>query len=193
MSDFQESDVLSGLAHATSSERDMSPLEAEVIALFDELRERLLRYLLTFRLLVIQDCEEIVQEAFLALFRHLQLGRSRHNLQAWLFRVVHNLALKRIQRTRRDSQSFVELSSGAAEFTADPALNPEDALTLGETQRRLARAVEALPEQDRQCLALRAEGLRYREIAAVLDMSLGSVSKSLERSLGRIARVAERC
>jgi len=49
-----------------------------------------------------------------------------------------------------------------------------------------------LPEQSRRCLFLRAEGLRYREIAQVLDMSLGAVSLSLARSLARIARAVER-
>jgi RNA polymerase sigma-70 factor (ECF subfamily) len=39
---------------------------------------------------------------------------------------------------------------------------------------------------------LRAEGLRYREIAGALAMSLGAVSMSLARSLARIARAAER-
>jgi RNA polymerase sigma-70 factor (ECF subfamily) len=48
-----------------------------------------------------------------------------------------------------------------------------------------------LPEQSRCCLYLRAEGLRYREIAEILDMSLGSVANCLERSLARIARAAE--
>ena len=52
--------------------------------------------------------------------------------------------------------------------------------------------LQALPEQNRWCLYLRAEGLRYREIAEVLDMSLGSVSLCLERSLARVARAAER-
>ena len=46
----------------------------------------------------------------------------------------------------------------------------------------------ALPEQDRQCLFLRSEGLRYREIGTVLGMSLGAVSQSLARSLARISR-----
>ena len=55
----------------------------------------------------------------------------------------------------------------------------------------LADVVGALPEQDRRCLFLRAEGLRYREIAETLDMSLGAVSISLARSLARIARFAE--
>ena len=52
--------------------------------------------------------------------------------------------------------------------------------------------VQALPEQSRWCLYLRAEGLRYREIAEVLGMSLGAVSLSLERSLALIARAAQR-
>ena len=56
----------------------------------------------------------------------------------------------------------------------------------------LLPAVEALPEQDRRCLFLRAEGLRYREITEILEMSLGAVSLSLARSLARIARSTER-
>jgi RNA polymerase sigma-70 factor, ECF subfamily len=46
----------------------------------------------------------------------------------------------------------------------------------------------AVPEQDRRCLALRAEGLTYREIAEVLNISLGAVGGSLGRSLARFAR-----
>jgi RNA polymerase sigma-70 factor (ECF subfamily) len=61
-----------------------------------------------------------------------------------------------------------------------------------QTRQRVLAVVEALPEQDRRCLFLRAEGLRYREIAGILDMSLGAVSVSLSRSLARIARSAER-
>jgi RNA polymerase sigma-70 factor (ECF subfamily) len=51
--------------------------------------------------------------------------------------------------------------------------------------------LRALPEQDRCCLYLRAEGLRYREIAAALGMSLGAVSIALTRSLARMGRVDE--
>jgi RNA polymerase sigma-70 factor (ECF subfamily) len=52
---------------------------------------------------------------------------------------------------------------------------------------RLLAVVRALPERDRQCLFLRAEGLRYREIAEALGMSLGAVAASLSRSLGKLA------
>ncbi len=52
--------------------------------------------------------------------------------------------------------------------------------------------MRALPEQDRACLALRAEGIRYREIAEILGVSLGTVALSLERSLAKLSRVQER-
>jgi RNA polymerase sigma-70 factor (ECF subfamily) len=59
-------------------------------------------------------------------------------------------------------------------------------------QIRLFGVWQALPEQDRHCLSLRAEGLTYREISQVLDMSLGAISLSLARSLARFARADER-
>ena len=71
-----------------------SEIEEEVIFLFDQLHDRLSGYLLSFGLTV-HDAEDIVQETFIALFRHLQLGRPRRNLRGWIFRVGHNLALKR--------------------------------------------------------------------------------------------------
>ena len=160
-----------------------SALEREVVEQFDLMRERLLRYLLGFGLTA-QDSEEIVQETFLALFQHLQRGRSRRNLRGWLFRVAHNLGLRKRQRMRATEE--------VGDSVIDPAPNPEDRCAISQTERRLLAVLRALPEQDRRCLSLRAEGLRYREIAEVLDMSLGAVSIALTRSLARIARSAER-
>ncbi len=57
-----------------------------------------------------------------------------------------------------------------------------------ERQSHLQAVVKALPEQDRCCLALRAEGMPYREIAGVLGISLGSVAASLERSIAKLKR-----
>jgi len=69
-----------------------SDLEREIIVFFDAYRNRLLAYVMAFRISS-HDSEEIVQEVFLSLFRHLQMGKSRKNIQAWMFRVAHNLAL----------------------------------------------------------------------------------------------------
>ena len=169
-------------------EAPASPWVEEVVGLFDQWRDRLLRYVISFGLPV-EDGEDVVQEVFLSLFRHLREGRSRSHLRAWTFRVAHNQALKRRQRI--GSRQLVD-EGALPDLLPDPNPSPEDQMAASQRRKRVLAVVSALPEQDRRCLILRAEGLRYREIAAVLDISLGAVSLSLERCLARLARAAGR-
>jgi RNA polymerase sigma-70 factor, ECF subfamily len=177
-------------AGQSRSEREpATPADEQlVIGLFDELRGGLMRYLLGLGVRS-QDGEELIQEVFLALFEHLRRGRSRQNLRGWLFRVAHNLGLKRRMANAREKA--MELEAERAESRLDSADDPEKQLLNAQRHQRLQAIMQALPEQDQWCLSLRAEGLRYREIADVLDMSLGSVSASLARSLARLSRADE--
>lgn len=162
-------------------------IENELILLFDEFRGRLLRYTISLGIGV-QDGEDVIQEVFLSLFRHLRLGRSRSNLRGWVFRVAHHLALKQRNSTQK-RQARIAPDALLVEAQADPAANPEERLDEAQRRHRLLLVFSALPERDRWCLCLRAEGLRYREIADVLGMSLGAISNSLARSMARLARV----
>jgi len=163
-----------------------SEIEFEVMNLFEQYRNALLRYALSFGISV-HDAEEVTQEVFLSLFRHLQLRRSRQNLRGWLFRVAHNLALK--QRCANHKSQVVTASDWTiAERQLDPSPGPEEQLSFTQKRNRLLAVLDALPEEDQCCLRLRAEGLRYREIAALLGISLGAVSISLTRSLARLIR-----
>src|SRR6202023_2527478 len=107
--------------------------------------------------------EEIVQEVFLLLFRHLRQGKSRANLQGWVFKVAHNLALKHRTRARRHSDHFSDIPDLSEVAGAVPP-GPEERMEGIERQQRLLAVVRAMPEQDQCCLSLRAEGLRYRDI-----------------------------
>lgn len=167
-----------------------SEIEDEIIRLFDQFRTPLLRYTLSLGLPV-HDGEEVIQEVFLALFRHLQLGKSRENLRGWMFRVAHNLSLKRRRQAHR-SPGEADPNRMLIEGRMDTAPNPEEQVLSAQRQRRLVAVLNALPQQDQMCLRLRAEGLRYREIARTLGISLGSVSVSLTRSLARLICADER-
>lgn len=174
--------TLAGAAPAAKQTK----IHREIMELYDEFRSPLLRYGLSLGL-SIQDAEEVTQEVFLALFRHLHFDRSRKNLRAWLFRVTHNLALKQ----RLANQASLQRTAGdttLAEGHAAASLNPEEQMSAAQRRDRLRAVVKALSEKDQNCLRLRAEGLRYREIATVLGVSLGAVSTSLTRSLARLAR-----
>jgi RNA polymerase sigma-70 factor (ECF subfamily) len=163
-----------------------SEIEREVMELFEQFRTPLLRYTLSFEI-PLHDAEEVVQETFLSLFRHLQRGRSRRNLRGWIFRVAHNLALKQLYANQRSHSKTVP-DLAIAEEQCDPSPGPEEQLSSAQRRHRLSAVVRVLPEADQGCLRLRAEGLRYREIASVLGMSLGAVSQSLTRSLARLIR-----
>jgi len=158
--------------------------------LFEELRDQLLRYLLALGLSA-HDGEEIIQEAFLLLFQHLMREKSRENLRGWIFRVTRNLALKQRNANQLALRRIVEFDENLTEQSADWNLNPEEQLCSRQRQKRLLAVVNALPELDQSCLCMRGEGLRYREIAKVLGISLGAVAGSLARSLAKLGRADE--
>jgi len=175
----------------------LADLQFEVLALFDALRDRLLRYAVSFGI-SFQDGEDVLQEVFMALFRHLRKGRSRENLHGWAYRTTHNLALKRRAATQIEwsrMQQPQDTDGGHIDPVAacyDTGAGPEEQMLFREKQQRLLAVFKALPESDRVCLRLRADGLRYREIAATVGISLGSVASSLARSFERLGRTDSR-
>jgi RNA polymerase sigma-70 factor (ECF subfamily) len=180
-------DAVSPEISVASSRSAHQALADEVTAYFDQLRHPLLRYLLSFGLAP-HDGEEVIQEVFLSLFQHLRRGGARTNLRGWIFRVAHNLGLRRCSTNRVESRLFTAAGEDSHDLHLDPAPNPEETWGHRQRQQRLLAVVEALPEQDRRCLYLRAEGLRYREITGVLGMSLGAVALSLSRTIARLSR-----
>jgi len=163
-------------------------LEDEVVCLFDELGDRLLRYLMCLGMSP-HDGEEIVQEAFLLLFQHLRQGKSRKNLRGWVFKVARNLAFKHLRKNRERQKQMIPLDDALATSQSQVGSDPEQQACLRQRQQNLWSVVNALPERDQSCLFLRAEGFRYREIANILGISLGSVAASIARSLGKLTRV----
>jgi RNA polymerase sigma-70 factor (ECF subfamily) len=151
--------------------------EAEVAALFDEHRAPLHRFLLSLGLSP-HDADEVVQEVFLALLHHLRANKPRTNLRAWLFQVAHNQAARARRRPPVDN-----LPPPA------PAPTPEALAIDAQRRLRIAAVIAALPPKDRACLALRAEGLRYREIAQILGISVPGVALALDRAAKRLEQV----
>jgi DNA-directed RNA polymerase specialized sigma24 family protein len=137
-------DSISGLSSPTIARAvlsaKLSEIEREVMDIFEQFRDPLLRYALSFGIPV-HDAEEVTQEVFLCLFRHLQLRRSRKNLRGWIFRVAHNLALKQLYANQ---QSYKTTSDRQiAEEHADPSPDPEEQLSLAQRRHRLLAVVKA--------------------------------------------------
>jgi RNA polymerase sigma-70 factor, ECF subfamily len=164
--------------------------EDEVLRLFDECAPALARYVRACGLSA-DAADDVVQEAFIALFRHVGLGRSRRNLRAWLFTVAHRLALKQREHAARRRSAEIPLDGQVAGAASDLTEDPEGRLLAHQHQQRLRSVVRALPERHRHCLFLRAEGLRYREIAGVLGVSLGGVAKMVTHAVLRLTHAGQ--
>src|ERR1700758_2541447 len=81
----------------------------EASTLYGELRKPLLRYLVCLGLSM-DEAQDVVQEAFLSLHRHLTAGGSKENIRSWLYRVAHNRA--RNQQNRYDRRFGAPLDAG---------------------------------------------------------------------------------
>jgi RNA polymerase sigma-70 factor, ECF subfamily len=158
---------------------------SEATTLYGELRKPLLRYLVCLGLSS-DEAQDVVQDAFLTLHRHLSSGGSQENIRGWLFRVAHNQARNRQNRYDRNfsAGSDSELDTVSHEAT------PERAVLEKERFQQLGKAMRLLSVAERECLLLRAGGLRYREIGEVLGIPTSTVSDTVDRA---IKKLAEKC
>ena len=161
-------------------------MKDQVARLFEETRDDVYRYLLTLGLHPPQ-AQEATQEVFLRLYSTLRKGEEIQTPRAWVFRVAHNLGLK--IRARQHSEEPFDPELGA-QFAATGG-TPESELLERERMGRFHHAVKGLSEQQRRCLFLRMEGLRYPEIGATLGISASAVGEFLRRAMVRLKKVRD--
>jgi RNA polymerase sigma-70 factor (ECF subfamily) len=162
-------------------------LSEKAHSLFEQLRVPVFRYLLR-KTRNPGQAEDITQETFLRLFRHLREDRLLDNPKAWLFTVAKNLA---VDASRNDSHikdlddtAWKNIEKSRSGLQADP----EKLMLQRERLDRLHMAVLNLTWLQRECLHLRAEGLRYREIAGLLEISPSTVMDAVRRATLKLAR-----
>jgi len=181
MSSYSLSKELTGLA---LQNRAALTLQDQVAQLFLEAREDVYRYLLSLGLYPPQ-AQEGAQEVFLRLYATLRKGEKIQNPRAWIFRVAHNLGLK----IRAQQHTGAPFDANLESQIADSTLNPEQSLLERERALRFHKAIETLSDQQRRCLFLRLEGLRYPEIASALGISASAVGEFLRRALARLKKI----
>jgi len=180
MSSFSFGEQLAGIVR---QERATMTLQDQVAQLFQEARDDVYRYLLSLGLYPPQ-AQEGAQEVFLRLYVTLKKGENIQNPRAWIFRVAHNLGLK--IRARQSSQAPFDADMESRLSSSE--MNPEESLIDREEKLRFHRAISGLSEQQRRCLFLRLEGLRYPEIGSVLGISASAVGEFLRRAISRLKK-----
>lgn len=165
-----------------SSDKSSASIEADVEQAYRETRGAICSYLLCLGVPASQ-AQEVTQEVYLRLYQTMRRGEQIMSTRAWLFSVAHNLGLK----VRSSERVFRALPPNLDRFTAVSSRTPEQSVLDREKMQRIQTAVAALSPQQRNCLYLRSEGLRYREIANVLGVSSSTVNEFLRRAIARLA------
>jgi RNA polymerase sigma-70 factor (ECF subfamily) len=130
------------------------------------------------------DADDVVQEAMLRAFRSFDSLRGS-DVKSWLLVIVKNCHFTAArQRQRRDALPLPEESDakdGSAMISETP--DPERAALLRDESKALERLLSALPEEQRTVLWLREiEELDYAQIAAIVQVPIGTVMSRLARS-----------
>ena len=182
MSSYSLGEELTGLVR---HRRAIVTLQDEVAQLYEEARDDVYRYLLTLGLSP-PEAQEAAQEVFLRLYATLKKGELIRNRRAWIFRVAHNFGLK-IRAQQKGEEPF---DANLEARLAGSAADPEQSLLERERTLQFHNAIEALSEQQRRCLYLRLEGLRYPEIGSALGISASAVGEFLRRAIVRLKKVS---
>ena len=160
-------------------------LQDQVAQLFLEARDGVYRYLLSLGLNPARAQEE-TQEVFLRLYVELKKGGEIQNPRAWVFRVAHNQGLKVRSREREQ----VSIDPSLEMRLASPVSGPEQTMLDRERAALFHSGVEKLSEQQRRCLFLRLQGLKYPEIGSVLGISPSAVGEFMRRAIAHLRKAA---
>jgi RNA polymerase sigma-70 factor (ECF subfamily) len=141
-----------------------------------------------------EDALDLSQEAFARAFRARRSLDPTKPFYAWLYTILRRLCFNFL----RDTGSRRRKLAAASDWLVDAAAarsqeaDPERSARAGEIRERVLAALEELPDREREMLVLREfEGLKYREIADLLGVPIGTVMSRLYGARRRLARTVE--
>ena len=143
------------------------------------------------------DAADIVQEVFLKVFRNIGSFRGGSSLKTWIYRIAVNEAYNHRRWFSRHQRQEVALAAeeGVPSYEdslRDPGRTPFDQAADHEAHLLVEQALEKLNPRFRAAVVLRdIEDLSYEEIAAVLDISLGTVKSRIMRGREALRKILE--
>jgi len=157
-------------------------------AAFDELVQRFHRavYRSCWRLLRSADAEDAAQDTFVRAFVHFERFDPTRPVLPWLVAIARRLCLDVLRRRR------VRARIEAAPVAGPSPAGPEGEASLREQLSRLEKALADLDEGPREAVLLfHIEGMSYRDIAAALEVPIGTVMTWLHRGRAELRKVVE--
>jgi RNA polymerase sigma-70 factor, ECF subfamily len=138
-----------------------------------------------------EDALDVSQEAFIKVHRNLARFQGTSSFYTWLYRIVVNLCIDQKRRKSRamqvdfdDSRDHGDVAEDSGgRISGSPYRDPARAVSDAELRDEMDRAMSALSDKHRRVVVLRElEGLSYKEIADVEEISVGTVMSRLHHA-----------
>ena len=185
--------------------------DADVVALAQQGREPAYRELirryerpvfsLVYRMVRDRElAEDLTQDTFIKVLTHIEKYRSEFKFSSWLFKIANNVAIDHLRRRQLDTISMEgsphattpDLAEATSFELATQRETPLQELEARELGSEIERAIAQLRPEYRACILLRhVEDKSYEEIAATLDLPLGTVKTYLHRARHELRKLLE--
>jgi len=166
------------VAEPAAAETKAESYDARFCELF-EAYQPALRRLVSAYVVNSADREDLLQEIAAGIWKSLPGFRAEASERTWIYRIAHNIAIRRSSQARARSAREPGLESSFDHASGERSA--EEVLLLSEKQRALMDAIRDLPATERQIVTLHLEGLSAAEIEEVTGISAGAVATRLTR------------
>ncbi len=169
------------------------PERADTAAVFEEFQRRL-RAFVSRRVRQPADVDDVMQEAFLRIHRHVGGVRDRERLHAWVFQIARNVIADHYRRRKDTAAPSSPTLDGASAVEAAVPSEGDTRKEAEEIAACLAPMMDALSPTDRQALVLTdVEGRTQIEAAALTGLSLPGMKSRVQRARRRLKALLLQC
>jgi len=156
--------------------------------LYDRYEQRLLAYIKRTLSVHSEEAEDILQEAFIKIWRNLNEFDQQFNVSSWIYRIVHNEAISYARKKRSFGKN--NIVGNETVILQIPADDADQSLAETEAVQILQQHLNQLPQQYRSVLLLRyMESMSYEAISDVLKLPEGTVATQLNRAKSALAKL----
>ena len=136
-----------------------------------------------------ETAEDLVQDVFFRILRYRASYDPAQSFTAWMYQIARNANVDHAQKRRGEVIGIEEFVERRSE-PASPAPGPDETAERGQDLTLLRRAMDLLPPDKREILVLsRFQGMKYEDIAKVLECEVGTVKVRVYRAMRALEQI----
>jgi RNA polymerase sigma-70 factor (family 1) len=169
-----------------SDEDLMQEIKADNMFAFDVLYKKYCKKVYKFGYSILKSTEEaenLMQDVFLSLWENRHKVEKDSSIKSYVFTITYNSAISTLRKKVRESE-FVEYLKSLQEIREEPV---DAGLEYKELTNKLEKIINELPRRQKEVYLMhRVEGLKYIEIADLLNISVNTIENHMSRALKTI-------